>query len=74
MGGFAQMSFVQMWTSYSMRSQNILSKLLTRYLTRGTIISNPMGNMYVVYEDNEHFIGLAYQGKDVVFSFVIEHK
>jgi hypothetical protein len=40
----------------------------------GTIISNPMGNMYVVYEeDNEHFVGLAYQGKDIVFSFIIEY-
>jgi hypothetical protein len=29
--GFAQVSFVQMWTPYSMRSQKILSKLLTRY-------------------------------------------
>jgi hypothetical protein len=29
--------------------------------------------MYVVYEDNEHLIGLAYQGKDIVFSFIIEY-
>jgi hypothetical protein len=57
-----------------MRSQKILSKLLTRNLTRGTIISNPMGNMYVVYEDNEHFIGLApYQDKDIVVRFIIEY-
>ncbi len=56
-----------------MRSQKILSKLLTRYLTRGTIISNPMGNMYVVYEDNEHFIGLAYGDKDIVFRFILAY-
>jgi hypothetical protein len=68
------MSFVQMRTSYSMKSTKFLSKLLTRYLTRGTIISNPMGNMYVVYEeDNEHFIGLAYQDKDIVFRFIMEY-
>jgi hypothetical protein len=56
-----------------MRSQKILSKLLTRYLTRGTIISNPMGNMYVMNEDNEHFIGLKYRDKDIVFRFILEY-
>ncbi len=28
----------------------------------------------VIYKDGEVFVGFAYQGKDIVFKFIIEYK